>query len=122
MPSADCARTAVCQINVYVLKHFGLTVHSATRGDEGIIFVRDQPVAIDLALLDLTLPGLSGEDTLRLLHALRPQLPVILMSGYGESDILSRLGQHGAVDFLQKLFGRDILRVKLECVFASLAA
>jgi signal transduction histidine kinase/CHASE1-domain containing sensor protein len=103
----------VRQITASVLKRFGLNVHAVGSGDEAVVLMRDQPVTIDLALLDLTMPGLSGEETLRILHELRPHLPVILMSGYSESDILSRLGQHGAVDFLQKPFELDVLRAKV---------
>ncbi len=103
----------VRQITASILRRLGLTVHTASSGDEAVVFVRDQPVPIDIALLDLTMPGLSGEETLRILHGLRPNLSFILMSGYSESDILSRLGRHGAVDFLQKPFELEMLQAKL---------
>ncbi len=107
----------VRQITASVLKRVGITVHSAASGDDAVVLLRDQPLAIDLVLLDLTMPGLSGEETLRLLHQLRPSLRVILMSGYSESDILHRLGEQGAIDFLQKPFELEVLHNKLERAF-----
>ncbi len=107
----------VRQITASVLKRVGITVHSAASGDDAVVLLRDQPIPIDLVLLDLTMPGLSGEETLRILHGLRPALRVILMSGYSESDILRRLGEQGAIDFLQKPFELDELHAKLERAF-----
>ena len=107
----------VRQITTSVLKRLGVTVHSAASGDDAVVLLRDQPLDFDLALLDLTMPGLSGEETLRILHELRPALRVILMSGYSESDILRRLGEQGAVDFLQKPFELELLHAKLSRVF-----
>jgi DNA-binding response OmpR family regulator len=85
-------------------------------GDDALVWVRDTRPALDLVLLDLTMPGLSGEQTLELLHSLRPEIPVILMSGYSESGILGRLGQQGAVDFIQKPFEVGILVGRVRAV------
>jgi two-component system cell cycle sensor histidine kinase/response regulator CckA len=112
----------VRQITTSVLKRIGITVHAMESGDDAVVFIRDQAIPIDLVLLDLTMPGLSGEETLRILHTLRPSLRVILMSGYSENNVLRRLGEHGAVDFLPKPFDLDVLHEKLERVFVTPSA
>jgi PAS domain S-box-containing protein len=108
---------SVRQIATSILQRAGAVVHTAPSGDDALVWVRDTRPALDLVLLDLTMPGLTGEETLAQLHTLRPDLPVILMSGYSESGILGRLGQQGAVDFLQKPFELDAL---LGCIRATL--
>ena len=107
---------SVRQIATSILKRAGASVHTAASGDDALVWVRDARPSLDLVLLDLTMPGLSGEETLSLLHTLLPELPVILMSGYSESGILNRLGQQGAVDFLQKPFELDALLGRIRSV------
>jgi CheY-like chemotaxis protein len=53
-------------------------------------------------LLDLTMPNLSGEQTLRALRDLRPDIPVLMMSGYAEADVRQEVGDCSG--FLQKPF------------------
>ena len=59
---------------------------------------------IDLILLDLTMPGLSGEETLRRMRMQDRRQKVILMSGYSENDATRRCAQLGAVAFVHKPF------------------
>ena len=65
-------------------------------------------------LLDLTMPELAGDATLRELRRHWPQLPVVLMSGYSEADVREHLGGQEPSAFLQKPFRtadlRDVLR------------
>jgi len=104
-------------ITASVLKRVGVTVHSAASGDDAVVLLRDPSIPVDLVLLDLTMPGLSSEETLRILHAMRPSLGVLIMSGCSDSDILHRLGERGAIDFLQKPFELDELYAKLGRAF-----
>ena len=107
---------AVRIVATSILQRAGANVHAVASGDDAVVWVRDTRPDLDLVLLDLTMPGLTGEETLGLLHNLLPDLPVILMSGYSESGILTRLGEQGAVDFLQKPFEIDILLERLHSV------
>ncbi|MFN9351250.1 MAG: response regulator [Gemmatimonadota bacterium] len=55
-------------------------------------------------LLDLTMPEMSGDDVLRAIRAQAPGQPVVLMSGYNEQDVTSRMLGRGHAGFLQKPF------------------
>jgi CheY-like chemotaxis protein len=59
---------------------------------------------VRLALVDLTMPRMAGEDAFRALRELRPDLPVVLMSGYPESEVMGRFRGMGPSAFLQKPF------------------
>lgn len=77
-------------------------VVAATSGDEALQVARGQP--FDLVLLDLTMPGLSGMDTLEALKKEHPHLPVLLMTGRLDLDIREQALQRGAANLVRKPF------------------
>ena len=62
-----------------------------------------------LILLDLTMPVLSGEETLSRIRQSHPEIPVLLMSGYAESQVAQRFVDRGVAGFLQKPFTSQAL-------------
>jgi PAS domain S-box-containing protein len=85
-----------------VLEDLGFTVLSARDGAAAVELFRAHKPAIVCAVLDLAMPGLDGAETLAGLRALRPDLPVIVTSGYGEERVEDRLRGNGPYLFLQK--------------------
>ena len=73
----EVVRTATTRM----LEAEGYEVVDASDGGAAIERVREQPDGIDLVMLDLTMPGLSGSETLVELRRIRPDLPVVLMTG-----------------------------------------
>ncbi len=69
-----------------VLERLGYRVLLARDGIEAIAMVRETRGAVDAVLLDLTMPRLSGRETLRELRAHAPGIVVVLMSGYPSGD------------------------------------
>ncbi len=63
----------------FLLQRLGYTVHTAESGSAGIVLLRQ--TAVDLVLTDLLMPGLTGWDVARLAKAMRPRLPVVLVTG-----------------------------------------
>ncbi len=62
----------------------------------------------DLVIMDIRMPGKSGLDVLRELRpSLGPQLPVLVMTGYGSSNVAIEAIQHGAYDYITKPFDLD---------------
>jgi DNA-binding response OmpR family regulator len=84
------------------LRRQGFEVLAADDGETGLERALDPEV--ELVVLDLMLPGLSGIEVLRRLHAQRPDLPVIVLTARGEvEDRIAGLDS-GAVDYLVKPF------------------
>ena len=87
------------------LERTGFQVLSAMSGREALNHLAENS-DLGLAILDLAMPGMAGDECLRRLRLLKPDLPVIMMSGYDESGVLDRLHGMPTSGFLQKPFKR----------------
>ena len=97
-----------------LLHTFGFTTVTAEDGAAGIALFAINPADFSLVLLDLTMPGMSGEETLTALRAIAPGVRVLLISGYSENSRITRLAGPGPLRFMQKPFTRDDVARKLQ--------
>jgi len=94
--------------------HFeGVTVLAAVDGEHGLDIYATYQNEVDLILLDLSMPGMSGTETFSKIKKLDPSAKVILSSGFDESDIAQRLIGQGLVGFLQKPYKMQHLIAKV---------
>ncbi len=100
---------AVRELASSALGRAGFEVEQAVDGQEGVDCVRLNPRRYSVVLLDLTMPRLDGEEALRRMRALNPQLRVILTSGFNEQAIIDRFAGRGLAGFLPKPFSVDML-------------
>jgi PAS domain S-box-containing protein len=70
-------------------------------------------LVLDLVILDMNMPGMTGAQALPQILALRPGLPVIMSTGYSDEDIADLLRQHPTVHSLRKPFTMKELAAKL---------
>jgi signal transduction histidine kinase len=94
-----------------VLERCGYRVLLAEHGEEALAIAAGAEISV--ALVDATMPGLSGAETLRRLRALRPALPLVLTSGHAEDEVRQAATDAGA-GFLPKPFAPDDLRGAIE--------
>jgi CheY-like chemotaxis protein len=87
----------------------GISVISAENGTTGIQLYLQHQTDVKVVLLDLSMPGLSGEETLRALREINPSVQVILSSGYSEKDAVGRFSDLGLTAFLQKPYEAETL-------------
>ncbi len=94
------------------LRLAGYRVDSALDGEAGLELALGE--GVDLIVLDLMLPRMSGTDVLRRLAEHRPGLPVIVVTARGELE--DRVGglKAGAVDYLVKPFAMDELEARID--------
>jgi FixJ family two-component response regulator len=98
---------AVCRSTAMMLQAHGLASRSFGTADE---FLRAfDPGAAGCLLLDLRMPGMTGEELLRTLRQGGVHLPVIIVTGHGDVPAAVRTMRLGLVDFLQKPVDHDLL-------------
>ncbi len=85
-----------------ILARLGFEVRIAEDGARGLEIFREHAADIAFVLLDLTMPGMDGEQTFRELRLLQPHVPVVLASGYNEQDATSRFAGAGLAGFIKK--------------------
>jgi CheY-like chemotaxis protein len=70
---------------------------------------RAEPQRYDAVLTDETMPDMSGVDLAREMRRVRPELPIVLMSGYSGAQLTERAHAAGVNELLRKpLVRRDI--------------
>ena len=87
-----------------VLEKQGFTVVTAKDGREALDVFRSQCDEIVAVVLDLTMPVMDGKETFRELSRLRPDVKVILTSGYNEQDATRQFGRRKIAGFVAKPF------------------
>lgn len=75
-------------------------VIAAASGEEALEVVKRTEV--DVVLLDLAMPGLNGVETFRELHALRPALPVVIVTAYPDSELMAQALEIGPFTMVSK--------------------
>lgn len=93
---------AVRLVTGRMLTELGHQVITAQSGRRGLEILNEQPDAVDLVVLDLTMPEQSGEQTLEQLRVVRDDLPVVITSGFHAEDASSLLQSANVVGFLDK--------------------
>jgi PAS domain S-box-containing protein len=103
----------VRKLTTTMLTRLGFTVLTAADGCAAVEVFRQHQAAIRCVLTDLTMPGMDGWATLAALRALRAELPVILSSGYDETNALAGAGAERPQAFLSKPYTVAALREAL---------
>lgn len=92
----------VLEVTDRMLQSLGYRVHCARNGREAVALLREKKGAIDLVILDIIMPGMSGNETFDNLRKINPEQRVLLSSGYSVNDQAAELLEKGCNGFLQK--------------------
>lgn len=84
------------------LERRGYAVLTAENGQEALEIFQQNRDRVSLVLLDLTMPVMGGEETLAGLKEMRPDVPVLLSSGYSEWEAMRLFAGKGLIGFIQK--------------------
>jgi len=82
-------------------------VFAVDRGEKAIEVAKNNP--IDIALVDLKMPGMRGEETLKILKKEHQWMEVVILTGHGSVDSAVECVQDGAYKYLQKPCELDTL-------------
>ena len=99
----------ILQANDEILKKLGYEVISKSDPEEAFKIFHDNPDAFDLILTDMTMPRLTGENLAKKVLTIRPDIPIILTTGYSELISPEKARSIGIRDFLMKPLTIDVL-------------
>jgi len=85
----------------------------ASGGEQALQAFRKDPDGFEMVLLDLNMPGMGGDQVFDELKAIRPNVRVILSSGFTEQQILDRFRGRGLTGVIQKPASMEALLAKV---------
>jgi two-component system cell cycle sensor histidine kinase/response regulator CckA len=101
------------------LKSDGYRVLAADNGESAIKAFKKSKQPVDLLLLDVVSPGMSGPMVADRIAELQPGLPVLFMSGYGDSSVVRSYVVHKGYALLPKPFTGEQLAKQVSYMLAS---
>jgi PAS domain S-box-containing protein len=111
----DSVRT-VAQV---ILEDSGYCVLTAQDGREGVDLFQANADEVRVVLLDMTMPRMDGRQALREIRAIRPEVRVVLSSGYDEGEASGELAGNKITSFIQKPYRADQLLRKVQEILAE---
>ncbi|MEW9500858.1 response regulator [Jeotgalibacillus marinus] len=90
-----------------VLNKEGYVTFQAANGHEALAFLKEDP---DLVLLDMKIPGMDGIEILKRMKKQRPAIRVVIMTAYGELDMIQEAKDLGALTQVTKPFDIEDIR------------
>ena len=98
----------ICSLFLNTLEEVGHKVTIASESSKGLELVKDQDY--DLVFLDLKMPGMDGAELFRQIRLTKPELPVTIITGYPNSDLMMKALAYGPFGVMKKPFsGSDII-------------
>lgn len=101
----------VCQA---MLERLGMSVHVASNGKEALDLFKKRRDEMEAVICDLAMPDMDGWETISVLRDIRPEVPVVMISGFEEAEVFSGEHQHLPDAFLRKPFELQELKAALE--------
>jgi PAS domain S-box-containing protein len=102
-----------------LLSELGYEVMLARSGPEAIEGYKKNHPRIDLVIMDMIMPGMSGGETFDRLKEINPDVKVLLSSGYSINGQATKILQRGCDGFIQKPFNMNQLGEKIQAILGS---
>ncbi|HKJ82602.1 MAG TPA: PAS domain S-box protein [Mariprofundaceae bacterium] len=102
-----------------ILESVGFDVLWAADGEEGVATFREHADEIVAVLLDMTMPRMNGNIALSEIRQIRSDVPVVISSGYSETEINSHFAERRVSGFIQKPYTPDDLKRKMHEVLSG---
>ena len=113
---------AIRRLATMALDEAGYRVVPAEDGPSALSYLSARPNEADVVVLDLTMPGMDGEEVLRRIREQWPSLPVLLSSGHPPTSIAEVIEHEAHTEFLPKPYRTDELVERLAALLESSSA
>ena len=95
-----------------LLRHLGYDVEMASSGEEAVAHIQSG-ARPDCVLLDVVMPGMGGAEALRRIHAIAPEIKVVISSGFTDRVSSASLTDEGAAGIITKPYRMETLGSRL---------
>jgi two-component system cell cycle sensor histidine kinase/response regulator CckA len=102
-----------------LLEELGYTALPVMSGQEAIDVFKENRDGVDLIIMDMIMPGLSGSETFDRLKEIKPDAKILLSSGYSIDGQATNILRRGCNGFIQKPFNMNQLAEKIQKIFAN---
>ncbi len=110
---------AIRKVLSIILKKAGYLVTACENGQELLDFLKKPDQGVDLLMLDIKMPGLSGFELLERVQILYPELPVVMLTAFNDLDTGMKAIRLGAADYLTKPIHQEALHTCLKRVLSE---
>ncbi|MCK5572516.1 MAG: response regulator, partial [Bacteroidetes bacterium] len=107
---------SVCEIARDMLTGLGYTVYTVHDGKAGVEYYKTRQASIDLILLDINMPIMSGKDAFEQLRSINPRVRIIIVTGYGKAVVETSSFSSEINGFMQKPFLLETLALTVRNV------
>jgi DNA-binding NtrC family response regulator len=109
----------ILDANQQLLTHLGYTVIPASNGEEAATIYSEKSSTIDLVVIDMIMPRMSGGELYALLKSINPEVKTILSSGYSINAAAQEILDQGCNGFIQKPFDLAQLSTTIRAVLGA---
>ncbi len=109
----------IIDVGEELLQELGYKVFTATSGQDAIKLYEKNTDKIDLVIMDMIMPGMGGGETFDHLKKIKPDIKVLLSSGYSINGQASEILERGCDGFIQKPFNINQLSEKIRGIIAQ---
>lgn len=109
----------VTDIGQQLLQTLGYDVITAASGSEGVAAYRRQHDGIDMVILDMVMPDMSGWEAFDKLQQIDPAVKVLLSTGYSLDNQISQMLESGCRGYIQKPFRIQALSKKVHEIMSE---
>ncbi|MCX7930027.1 MAG: response regulator transcription factor [Chlorobi bacterium] len=102
-------------LKLFLICNLDIEVEEVASGPEAIEYIRTHD-DLDIVILDISMPGMDGLETLRIVKEIAPTLPVLILSAYSEDQYALRALRAGANGYLMKTSATEELVEAVQCI------
>lgn len=99
----------ICKFFQRILREEGYEIFTATNGKSGIVLFRKLE-GIKLVFLDIKMPKVDGITTLKRIKKISKDIPVVMMTGYGDLNTVKSAMKFGAIEYVTKPFNINSIK------------
>jgi len=105
--------TQVRELACLVLEGLGYEIHSAFDGLNALEYYQDHGNEIDLVIMDVVMPRMSGNEVYQRMKAINPKIKILFTSGYSSSGSHTKFIHEENLDFIQKPYHTEVLKIQI---------